>query len=223
MKLVTEPYSVQVARWPMAGRHILAQFDEEAVVVYQAYRPAIGRFAAAHKHFGGEFSLTRMSWLKTNFLWMMYRSGWGTKAGQEVTLAIWLQRSAFEGFLAQAVPSHFTPPYPNERAWKQAVYESDVRLQWDPDHDPAGAALPRRAIQLGLRGEVLIRYAREWILDIEDISGFVAEQARAARGSNAELVTPRERVYPVTDPAVATRIAVSPVEPSMASRSGCIG
>ncbi|WP_216092858.1 DUF4291 family protein [Candidatus Marithrix sp. Canyon 246] len=24
-----------------------------------------------------------MTWIKTNFLWMMYRSEWGTKQGQE--------------------------------------------------------------------------------------------------------------------------------------------
>jgi hypothetical protein len=47
-QLVTEPYVRQVARWPESGRHILAQFDAEAVVVYQAYRPAIGHFAAQH-------------------------------------------------------------------------------------------------------------------------------------------------------------------------------
>jgi len=38
------------------------------------------------------------------------------------------------------------------------------------------ASLERRAIQLGLRGEILARYAREWIIEIEDISAFVAEQ-----------------------------------------------
>ena len=31
----------------------------------------------------------------------------------------------------------------------------------------------RRAIQLGLRGEVLAHYAREWVLALEDISAFV--------------------------------------------------
>ncbi|WP_287277994.1 MULTISPECIES: DUF4291 family protein [unclassified Okeania] len=25
-----------------------------------------------------------MSWIKTNFLWMMYRSAWGSKTGQEI-------------------------------------------------------------------------------------------------------------------------------------------
>jgi hypothetical protein len=79
MQLVTEPYLAQFRRWPQTGRHILAQFDESTIVVYQAYRPAIGNFAASHGYFGGPFSLNRMSWIKPNFLWMMYRSGWGTK------------------------------------------------------------------------------------------------------------------------------------------------
>ena len=48
MPLITEPYTTQVARWPRSGRHILAQFDAESVVVYQAYNPAIGHFAARH-------------------------------------------------------------------------------------------------------------------------------------------------------------------------------
>lgn len=100
MKLLTEPYLNQASNWPKTGRHILAQFDEDTVVVYQAYRPAIGLFAAEHGYFGGEFSLNRMSWIKPNFLWMMYRSGWGTKPEQEVTLAVSLRRSAFDQILA---------------------------------------------------------------------------------------------------------------------------
>src|SRR3974390_3276628 len=99
MNLLTEPYLVQNARLPKTGRHILAQFDDESVIVYQAYRPAIGHFAAQHGYFGGEFSLNRMSWIKPNFLWMTYRSGWGTKEGQEVTLAVRLRRAAFDEIL----------------------------------------------------------------------------------------------------------------------------
>ena len=66
MNLLTEPYVAQAARWPKQGRHILAQFDDESVIVYQAYRPAIGHFATQHGFFGGEFSLSRMSWIKPN-------------------------------------------------------------------------------------------------------------------------------------------------------------
>ncbi len=42
-------YRDQVARWPRSGQHILAQYDDQGVVVYQAYRPAIGEFAAQHQ------------------------------------------------------------------------------------------------------------------------------------------------------------------------------
>ncbi|WP_165229301.1 DUF4291 domain-containing protein [Aquisphaera insulae] len=211
MDLTTEPYTTQSARWPQSGRHILAQFDAESVIVYQAYRPEIGRFAARHGAFGGGFSLNRMSWIKPNFLWMMYRSGWGTKEGQEVTLAVRLRRSAFDEILRRAVHSTFIPGlHEGEDAWRRAVAGSDVRLQWDPDHGPSGAPLERRAIQLGLRGDALARYARDWLLGIEDISDFVAEQRAHASAPYANLATPREEVYEVADRDVAARLGVSP-------------
>lgn len=210
-ELTTELYFAQLARWPQEGKHILAHFDDEAVVVYQAYRPAIGRFAAAHGYFGGEFSFTRMSWIKPNFLWMMYRCGWGNKADQEVVLAIWLKRAAFDAILAEAVPSTFhAESYPDEPAWKQAVAASSVRVQWDPDHDPTGTPLQRRAIQLGMRGDVLKKYAQEWIVRIEDISAFVREQrANIAPQRHAHLLLPKERVYPVSDEQIARRLGIS--------------
>lgn len=205
-----EAYQEQSLRWPVSGRKILAQYDDVSIVVYQAYRPEIGRFAASHGHFGDGFSLDRMSWIKPNFLWMMYRSGWGGKPGQEVTLAIWLKRAAFDTILAAAVLSTYTPAvYATEREWRDALDRSDARVQWDPDHDPLGRPLARRAIQLGLRGELLMRYAREWIVKIEDISALVAAQHRYARPPYADLVTPSERIYPVADPAVAAQLGMT--------------
>jgi hypothetical protein len=210
MNLITEAYLAQSVRWPRSGRHILAQFDAESVVVYQAYNPAIGHFTARHGYFGGGFGLGRMSWIKPNFLWMMYRSGWGTKEKQEVTLAVRLRRDAFDDILRLAVHSIFVPDvYGTQQEWKQAVAGSDVRLQWDPDHGPSGYPVERRAIQLGLRGDVLARYAKEWLFDIEDISAFVAEQRAAAAVPYDRLVTPREDVYPIADAAVAARLGVS--------------
>src|SRR5207249_2657795 len=97
--------------------------------------------------------------------------------------------------------------YGSEAEWRHALACSRVRLQWDPDHDPSGAKVERRAIQLGLRGDVLARYAREWIVRIEDVSAFVAKQRPHARPATYDrLVAPREVVYPVQDPAVAQRI-----------------
>ena len=109
MNLITEPYPVQTERWPQTGRHILAQYDAEKIVVYQAYPPEIGRYAAEHGCFGGAFSQTRMSWIKPNFLWMTYRCGWATKKDQETVLAVSLRREAFDAILAEAVPSTFFP------------------------------------------------------------------------------------------------------------------
>ena len=210
MKLLTEPYLNQVSKWPKTGRHILAQFDENTAVVYQAYRPAIGRFAAEHGYFGGEFSLDRMSWIKPNFLWMMSRSEWGTNPGQEVILAVWLKRSAFDEILASAVHSSFVAEvYGSKKAWQQAVKTSGVRLQWDPDRHPSGAKLERRAIQLGLRGSVLARYAREWIVNIEDISEFVQQQHQYKAGDRPQLLTPCETVYPVTNPDICQKLGLS--------------
>jgi hypothetical protein len=210
VSLVTEPYTEQVKVWPKEGRHILAQYDEDTIIVYQAYRPAIGRYAAEHGAFGGDFSYARMSWVKPNFLWMMYRSGWGAKEGQEVTLALRLRRAFFDSLLAQAVPSSWDRDlFATEEEWSRAVGRSAVRLQWDPDHHPTGAKLERRAIQLGLRGEVLEAFGRRELLEVIDLSEFVADQrARLSAGGVSALVTPRERVYRPAD-VIAKRLRLA--------------
>jgi hypothetical protein len=210
MNLKTEPYLQQADRWPSKGRVILAQYDADSIVVYQAYRPSIGQFAAQHGYFGGDFKLSRMTWIKPNFLWMMYRSGWGTKEGQEVTLAIRLKRSAFDSILAQAVHSKYIPElYESSQAWAKAIATSDVRLQWDPDHNPRGDRLERRAIQLGLQRSAAVNYSREWILGIEDISEFVEEQRQQVISGNYDaLLTPSECAYEVGDRSVGDRLQI---------------
>jgi hypothetical protein len=208
MKLNTEPYLNQKERWQPRGKVILAQYDADSIVVYQAYRTSIGHFAAQHGYFGGDFKLSRMTWIKPNFLWMMYRSGWGTKQGQEVTLAICIQRSAFDTILDRAIHSTYIPQiYEDRQTWSKAVQRSDVRLQWDPDHTPSGSKVERRAIQLGLRGEAAIKYAQEWIVSIEDISEFVAEQRQHVISQNYDaLFTPSECAYEVTNPETARKL-----------------
>ena len=106
--------------------------------------------------------------------------------------------------------AHVPEVHESEANWKARAARSQVRLQWDPDHGPGGAKLERRAVQLGLRGEFLRRYGREWIVAIEDISGFVEEQrAHAGAGSLDDPVTPAEEVYPVAEAAVAARLGVA--------------
>ncbi len=84
--------------------------------------------------------------------------------------------------------------------WREELQQTSVVVQWDPDHTPSGSRATRRSIQLGLLGDILKRYTREWIVGIEDISDFVREQQRYAQTGNFDqLMTPREEMYPVTE------------------------
>jgi len=212
--LLLESYVTQKELWPKEGRHILAQYDAETIFVYQAYSPAIGKATAEKGTFTGGFSYSRMSWIKPNFLWMMYRSGWGTKENQQVTLALRIRRSFFESLLSQAVASTWNRDmYATEEDWSRAVATSDVRLQWDPDHHPSGAKLERRAIQLGLRGDVLAEFGKRQLLEVLDISEFVESQRQVFESKGiAELVTPKESVYIPSDPAIVTRLRLDSFE-----------
>ncbi|MDW3190739.1 MAG: DUF4291 domain-containing protein [Cytophagales bacterium] len=208
MKLQLKNYHEQLPGWPTTGRHIMAQYDQEKVIVYQAYRPAIGHFAATYQRFGGAFKMDRMTWIKPNFLWMMYRSGWGTKEAQEVTLAIHLKRNAFEAYLKASVKSSFdATQFSDYDSWKQAIDQSDCRIQWDPDHDPHGEKLERRAVQIGLRRSLVSAYVQEDILEIEDISDFVKEQREHVNKKELQfLIMPDERVYKVNDKSLVQHL-----------------
>jgi Domain of unknown function (DUF4291) len=210
VNLAAERYLDQVKTWPTEGRHILAHFDADTIVVYQAYRPSIGRYAIGHGAFGGEFSYSRMSWIKPNFLWMMFRSGWGTKEGQETTLGLRLRRRFFDSILAQAVASTLDQSdQASLKEWKTSLASSNVRLQWDPDHDPHGNALARRAIQLGLRGPVLDDFGKRELLQVIDMTAFVAEQQDLiSRVGIGELKTPVERVYVPAEEAIARHLTL---------------
>ncbi|MGM3277403.1 DUF4291 domain-containing protein [Ralstonia sp. 24A2] len=191
-----QSYLEQLQHWPNTGQHIMAQYDADSIYVYQAYKPSIAEYAVAHQAFGGDFSFSRMSWIKPNFLWMMFRAGWATKEGQERILAIRLPRTFFDELLRTAVASSFAASdCATEEAWRAQVTHSDVRLQWDPDHDPTGRPIERRAIQLGLRGRTLERFGREMLLSVEDITPFVAEQREKAMGDFQGLIVPVEAPY----------------------------
>eukprot|EP01114_Cavostelium_apophysatum_P022186 TRINITY_DN7946_c0_g1_i1.p1 TRINITY_DN7946_c0_g1~~TRINITY_DN7946_c0_g1_i1.p1 ORF type:complete len:257 (-),score=56.10 TRINITY_DN7946_c0_g1_i1:23-793(-) len=203
-KLLTESYLSQKELWPHEGKHILAQYDDDSIVVYQAYKPSIAKYAVEHQRFGGpDFSLTRMTWIKTNFLWMMFRCGWCDKPQQERVLAIWLKRDFFEKILSMAVKSSRDyQNYASEREYMQALNTRDakVRLQWDPDHHPSGAKHPRRrAIQLGLK-EVEDFINGNGIVEIQDITDFIASQYPCySSGCYDTLVTPKEQIYKVSE------------------------
>jgi hypothetical protein len=213
INLETALYSEQVLTWPGSGRYILAQYDEKSIIIYQAYNQSIGNFALSHGYFGGEFKFTRMSWIKTSFLWMMHRSRWATKPSQEIVLGVRLKLEFFNSVLKQAVLTSFDPDlYPNRKSWRTAFSRSQVRLQWDPDYDPSGNKLFRRAIQLGLRGDVLREYATEAIIEIIDMTEFIKIQRKKLgkyRRNISQLETPKEEVYMPKDEIIIKNIKLS--------------
>lgn len=209
LKLPTELYTTQLERWPKQGRHIMSHHDDDTLVVYQAYHPEIADYAIEHGSFGGPaFRLGRMSWIKPNFLWMMHRCGWGRKANQERVLGLRLRRSFFDEILMRAVASSHTASHlENHAEWKEALRSSDVCLQWDPDHDPNGQNMKRRAIQLGMRGEVLRRFAQEEILEVIDITPFMREQDRVRTQQGLDsLHIPQEYIYRPHDAEIFARL-----------------
>src|SRR5690242_835640 len=186
-------YSILMKNLPTTGRHINALQENDTIAVYQAYRKSIGKFAVREQYLGGaDFSLNRMSWIKTSFLWMMFRSGWAQKEGQETVLRIWIPKPFFDRILGTTVISSYSNEfYSRHDDWKNELAGSESRLQWDPDHDPFGNPLPRKAIQLGLKGSLLKDFAQDAIIKIEDMTPFVLEQAeKVTQQSVAILMVP---------------------------------
>lgn len=211
MKITVKKYKEQVIEWPKSGCHIIAQYDDEKIIVYQAYRKEIGEFAVKNQCFGGEFSFSRMTWIKPNFLWMMYRSGWGAKEGQEITLAIHLKVSAFRNYLKNAVYSSYDQTEDiSHEDWRNELESSNIRLQWDPDHDPYGVKQERRAIQIGLRENFIHSFAKNDILLIEDISAFVKEQHEFVQNHQLEnLMVPMEKPFVFEDIALNKKLKIN--------------
>lgn len=179
-----------------------AAYDEERIRVYQAYPEAIAEAALRAGRFVAPFKRERMTWIKPSFLWMMYRSGWGMKPGQERVLAVDITRDGFEWALSRAALTHYSPAlHADHEAWQEQLHGAPNRVQWDPDRDVALEPQPWRAIQVGLAaGETVERYVEEWIVGIEDVTALAHEVhgAVAAGGRvRAEALLPEQRPYPL--------------------------
>lgn len=183
---------------------IRAVYDDTSVRVYQAFRDEIAEEAVQLGTFGSHFGLNRMTWIKPSFLWMMYRSGWAEKPGQENVLAIDIKREAFDYLLENAVLSTYRSNSGiTQEEWKTRIRQSDIRCQWDPERDPGGRPLRWRSVQIGIQGEVVREhYLKDWILHIENITGYVRQLKRQLDGGeDISGLLPQEKIYPMTQAA----------------------
>ena len=179
-------------------RQVRAKHDDETLVVYQAYSPAIAEPAVKAGTFVSPFKRERMTWIKPSFNWMMYRCGWATKPGQERVLAITITRAGFDWALEHSCLA--------DEASKERKQASPVRVQWDPERDVALQRLEHRAIQVGLGGEAVGRYVDEWITAIEDVTPLAREIAGLVKAGDlaaASRLLPEERPLKVSEAAAA--------------------
>ncbi|MFB6887853.1 DUF4291 domain-containing protein [Kitasatospora sp. NPDC056327] len=186
---------------------IRAVHTETTVTVYQAYPPEIGLAAARDGRFPEPWKRDRMTWVKPSFLWMMYRCGWATKAGQETVLAVEIERAGLEWALEHACLAHYRRGlHPDRAAWQRLLRRSPARVQWDPERDLRLRPLPYRSLQLGLAGEAARRYADEWTVSVTDVTPLVHRIHGLLRDGEPEAarsLLPAERAYPVRPGALA--------------------
>lgn len=176
---------------------IRAVYNTETVRCYQAFNNEIADEALKNGKFGSRFSLSRMSWIKPSFLWMMYRCNWGQRAGQERILAIDIKRTAFDYLLSQAVLTSWQEDLGmSQEEWKYKIHEADVVVQWDPERDMEGRPQESRTLQLGLRRLILKKYAQEWTQCITDISESVRQLFQMKKtDQNIQSFLPIELAY----------------------------
>lgn len=187
---------------------IRADYDRDTIVVYQAFPEQIAVPAIEAGTFVPPFSFNRMTWIKPSFLWLMERSNWGRKPGQERTLAVRITRAGWEEALSAAVLTHWDRSVHSTHAeWRKALDGARVHVQWDPERSVAGESLTHRSIQVGLGRHVTGKYARGWIRELRDLTPLV-QKLRSANGRGRQAGLPEEKPYPL-DPRIARRIGMT--------------
>ena len=181
-------------------REVRADFDDRTIVVYQAYSPAVADAALAAGTFVAPFSFTRMTWIKPSLLWLMHRSNWARKPGQERILAVRISRAGWEQALSEAVLTTGA-----------GLARARVHVQWDPERSLRGAPLNHYSIQVGIGRELIRAYAGEWVVGLSDLTPVVRKVAalvQTGRGAEAQRLLPAERPFPLA-PGIAHRLNAS--------------
>ncbi len=192
-------------------KEIRADFNSSSIVVYQAYKKEIAEPALKGQKFIAPFSMNRMTWIKPSFLWLMERSNWGHKSGQENILAVRITRSGWEEALSSAVlTSPESNVYRDHSDWRQQFKNALVHVQWDPERSMRGASLNYGSIQVGLSRHVIQKFVDEWIIEINDYTGIAKKMYDLIKQGNAEKAKrflPNEKAYPVNS-IIARRLGM---------------
>ena len=190
---------------------IRAAYDAQTITVYQAYNDAIARPALQAGRFVAPFSLARMTWIKPSFLWLMERSNWGQKSGQQNILAVKIRREGWDEALALGVLIGYEKGvHSNPQSWRASFEAAPVHVQWDPERSIRGADVGVNSIQVGLSRGVIQRFVDDWTIEIEDYTPLARKihaLMKGGKADNAKKLLPPERVYPV-EPIIAKQLNI---------------
>ncbi|KAG9064504.1 hypothetical protein KI688_003694 [Linnemannia hyalina] len=177
-------------------RQVRADYDDETITVYQAYKHAIASAAVAEQKLNAspDFLTTRMTWIKPSWAWMLYRAGYSYKdPGQERILALKMKHDTFINLLERAVLtthdrggtmanmegenspalSDGTSDNTSRRVHHNvagAEKSSDVKVQWDPERTIRLHKLEYRSIQIGIPRAISSDWVEHMIVKIEDVT-----------------------------------------------------
>jgi hypothetical protein len=195
-----------------AYREIRADYDRDTIVAYQAYNDAIADAALTAQRFVAPFSMQRMTWIKPSFLWLMERSGWGTKSNQERILAVRITRSGWERALSLAVLTSFDAKvHDSIDVWRNDFSGAAVHVQWDPERSIHGGKLEHRSIQVGLTRAVIEECVTDWTTEIKDLTPLVARLRQLRKEGHhaaAKKLLPPERIYAI-DASIGNRLGMN--------------
>lgn len=180
---------------------IRADYNAQTITIYQAYPSSIAQPALQAQRFVSPFSFTRMTWIKPSFLWLMERSNWAQKSGQEFILAVRLQRSGWDEALSLGVLTSFElSAHSNPQVWHKQFEKALVHVQWDPERSIRGADLGYNSIQVGLSRHIIQKYVDGWVVEILDCTPLVKKihaLVKAGHADKARKLLPPEYIYPV--------------------------
>lgn len=146
----------------------------------------------------------RMTWTKPSFLWLMHRSNWGQKSGQERILAVTISRAGWEQALGLGILTVFEEKaFCSMDEWDRQFQSAPVHIQWDTERTLRGAGLNHYSIQVGIGRQIIREYVESWTLKAEDLTPRVSRVCSlllGGRAGEAKRHLPPERVYPISEP-----------------------
>jgi hypothetical protein len=187
---------------PSSPREFIAEYDADFVHFYQAYSDRIADAALRDGRFSDGWRPDRATWIKPSIEWMLYRSGYARKPGQERVLRLGIRHADLLDILGRSLIADFVPADGDERARVSAMDRHPVRVQWDPARDLALRRMPWRAIQIGITSRVAERFRDRWVATIEDVTATVRriEAAVRERQPASAIVLPGlQREYALPD------------------------